>query len=91
MSEPAQAAFFKREPPPKAANPAEPHWVVKRMSRHGPGEFKSRLLFMHPSLELAEKEARRLAETNPGKRFSVYGSVSSFKVPAEKAAAEPPE
>ena len=84
----AHEAKFRGDGPPRVADPSEPHWVVKAMGRRGPGEFTPRLHFMHPSLDLAEAEAKRLAAAHPGKRFSVYASVSSFKEPAGKEKTE---
>ena len=66
------------------AEATAPHWIVKRMSKFGPGEFTARLHFMHPTLEAAETEALRLATVNRGKRFSIYASVSSVKLPKEE-------
>lgn len=87
MNAKPQPAGAASDAPPRAA-PGEPHWVALRMSKRGPGEFSPRMLFMHPSPDLAEAECRRLAAAQPGKRFAVYASVSSFKEEGPKAPAE---
>ena len=84
---PAAGSPKLRSSVPRCDDPRLPHWLVKNVSLVGPAEAKGRRLFMHPSLELAEAEARRLARQHPGQTFVVYASVGVFH--EEQAAPEP--
>lgn len=81
MTDPSPALETLRSKPPKA-NPEGPHWLVKRMGKgkRGPSETSSRSLFPHPTEELANKEAERLATLLPGARFRVYAACKAFQV-----------
>lgn len=74
--------------PPKA-KPEDPHWLVKAVGKHGPAHASGKTFFLHPTEELADGEAERLANLHPGRRFAVYASGKSFKVPKPAVEAEP--
>lgn len=77
---------------PRVTDPRLPHWIVRNQTPRGPGEFKPRHFFMHPTQELAEAEARRMAKLRPGNYFAVYASGTVFyeEVPPPSATEEQP-
>jgi len=60
------------------------HWIVVENGQDIVSElddiFVERNYLTFPSESEAEQRARKLAETNPGKRYSVFALVSSFVV-----------
>jgi hypothetical protein len=75
---PAPISVPNPEAVPRVTDPRLPHWIVRNQTLRGPGEFKPRHFFMHPTQDLAEAEARRMAKRLPGNYFAVYASGAVF-------------
>lgn len=67
------------EKPPRVAREAVGSWCVWSKKGHRPA-------FFHPTQELAEAEASRLAAKNAGRKFIVMQVVSKFAIADEVAA-----
>lgn len=64
-------------PPKSVADIVRKHAIV---ARHDNGQpLPATRPFVHPDRDAAQREAARLAKTNPGKEFGVYEFVSSIK------------
>lgn len=57
-------------------SPAAPFWLVWNEDGHPP-------MFKHPSMELAQTEAARLASENPGRQFHVLCPLATISTSTE--------
>lgn len=65
---------------PKSAKFSDKHWIVKRHKGKKVVETAPfRIYFLHPSLESAQTEAKRLADSFPGVKFSIYEKVETLQ------------
>ena len=64
---------------PKPAKFSEKHWIVKRHKTKIVETVPFRVYFLHPTLESAQTEAKRLADAAPGVKFSIYERVETFQ------------